>query len=110
MGISKYEFKAILTSLRDQYDYDKARAEKLSNIYGSDVMPSNNSRLTNAIFKILHKTFPPKGYFCAIQSYCYDFDFGRSEDVCQEASSEDELWDFLVSEIQVVDSKMTSDE
>lgn len=77
MQISKNTFKEIIEALRGQYDYDKAKSEKLTEIYGSDVQPTDNSRLTNQLFKILHAQFPPSGDFCDIQSFCYELDFGR---------------------------------
>lgn len=100
MGISKNDFKAILKALMDQYDYDKARTQKLSEIYGSDVMPSDNSRLSNALFKILHKTFAPEDGFCSIQAFCYDLGFGRSIGLTFDEGV-DQLWEGLISKIEV---------
>ena len=99
MIINEIEFKAILSSLRAQYDYDAARAEKLSNIYGSDVMPSDNTRLTNSLFRVLHLRFPPlRDGYCDIQTFCYDLNFGRSGvDIPLGADPIDILWDSLIS-------------
>tara|TARA_B100000809_G_C15018534_1_gene487590 strand:- start:724 stop:1053 length:330 start_codon:yes stop_codon:yes gene_type:complete len=92
MDITKEDFTKVLKDLRDQYDYDKLRAEKLSNIYGADVMPSDNSRITNALFRLLHFCFPPTGNFCAIQAFCYELDFGRSVDIEFSADPISDLW------------------
>jgi hypothetical protein len=95
MGITKSNFRAILNALRNQYDYDKGRAILLSNIYGSDVMPSDNSQLTNVLFKLLHGDFPPTGGFCKIQAFCYDLDFGRSKDIEVSEDPIADLWNDL---------------
>ena len=97
MEITKEVFTKVLRDLREQYDYDKVRAEKLSNIYGVDVMPSDNSRITNALFSLLHFYFPPTESFCSIQAFCYELDFGRSVDIEFSADPISDLWDNLKS-------------
>ena len=95
MGISKSNFKAVIDALRNQYDLDKGKAIILSNIYGSDVMPSDNSQLTNVLFKLLHQDYPPTGDFCKIQTFCYDLDFGRSKYIDVSADPITDLWNDL---------------
>lgn len=90
MDFTKEQFTSVLSALKSQYDYDKAKTKKLTEIYGVDVMPSDNSRLTNEIFKMLHIQFPPNGGFCEIQHFCYELDFGR-----ESGLSIDGLWDLL---------------
>lgn len=87
------EFKEILTAIKEQIEYDKDRVHKLSAIYGADVMPSDNSRLLNTLFKILHKQFPPEGDFCPIQTFCFDLDFGSGLETKQDPI--DDLWEEL---------------
>lgn len=98
MLFSKSEFKGVIEALRDQYDYDKARSVRLSEIYGVDVMPSDNSRLINALFMLLHSHFPPKADYCPIQAFCWELDFGRSTDIEKSDSPIDELWETLQDE------------
>jgi hypothetical protein len=98
MTITQVEFKCIIEALRDQYDYDKARSVRLSEIYGVDVMPSDNSRLINVLFRMLHGQFPPKADYCPIQAFCWELDFGRSADIEKSDSPIDELWETLQDE------------
>ncbi len=95
MGITKSNFRAVLDALRNQYDYDQGRTILLSNIYGSDVMPSDNSQLTNVLFKLLHQDYPPSGDFCKIQTFCYDLNFGRSKDIEPSNDPITDLWNDL---------------
>jgi hypothetical protein len=92
MNFTKDDFISVLSALQDQYDYDKARTEKLQQVYNSDIQPSDNSRLTNQLFKLLHKQFPPNGDFCEIQHFCYELDFGRSS-----GSDINALWESLIN-------------
>lgn len=101
MKISKSEFRKVIEAIRSQYDYDKARSEQLQEIYGSDLMSYDNSRLTNAFFDLLHTVFPPKHGICPIQSFCYDFDFGRSKDIAPTKDPIGDLWGVLILELEV---------
>jgi len=93
MIFTKSEFSVFIDALREQHDYDIERQKILSDLYGSDVMLSDNSRLTNAIFKGLHAQFPPINGFCEIQHFCYVLDFGRKS---IELINVDILWNKLI--------------
>ena len=100
MNLLKKDFRVIIESIRDQYDYDKSRANDLAAIYGVDVNPNDNSVLLKALFGILHLHFPPlENGFCSIQSFCYELDFGRDSGIAVnlESDSIDSLWDSLHS-------------
>lgn len=93
-------FTEIIEALRGQYDKDAVNAKRLSDIYGSDINPNDNKLLTQAIFKLLHKTFPPKGD-CYIEIFCYDQDFGRKSNKTIE-----DLWNELIMDFDVVDPEI----
>lgn len=92
-------FYQILDNLKEQYDLEKKRAQQLSDIYGSDINPNDNSRLTKSIFLLLGEFFTDD-QLSHIAFYCYDQDFGRYDGI---ERSYDDLWDTLIKEIKVVD-------
>ena len=80
----------ILSSLREQHDYDISISEKPKDIYDFNTNPTHNTRLINALFEVLHLEFPPGNNPCPIHSFCYKEDFGRFTDI-----TTDDLWSEL---------------
>lgn len=93
MEIDYKLFRVIIEGIKVQYDNDKAVSRRLSEIYGSDINPPNNSRLYNSLFAVLHLHFPPVDGFCRIQTFCWDLDFGRGLDSSDPIAA---LWDELI--------------
>lgn len=81
-----------LLALRDQYDNDVKRAQVLSDIYGTDIDPVDNSTLGNYIIGILERNFD-----IDVAHFCYEQDFGR-----KVGKSIETFWDEAVSSIKVV--------
>lgn len=96
MAINETEFREVISALRDQNDYDKAKSIELSRAYGCDVPISDNSRLRNVIFDLLHKQFPPTD-FCKIHCFCWDIDFGRAT---SSADAIGDLWEQLNADLK----------
>lgn len=100
MNLLKKDFRMIIESIREQYDYDKKRAQELSDIYGADVNPNDNSFLLDALFGVLHLSFPPlDNGFCSISTFCYELDFGRDSGISVDFDCDpiDSFWDSLHS-------------
>ena len=94
--IAKELFIESVNALRDQHDKEVARAKTLSEIYGSDIDPVDNSLLTNIILENLRSHFPVQEE-CDIAYFCYEQDFGRKINKGPEA-----LWVDMVNTINVV--------
>lgn len=94
MTFSKSQFINTIEAIKGQFDYDKKKTELLENAFETDVNPYDNSRLVNAIFKLLHNQFEPKDNRCEIQAFCFDYDFGRA---LQPKMSIEELWKELTN-------------
>lgn len=92
MIFSKSDFISTIEAIQEQSDYDRKKTELLENAFEADINPYDNSRLVNAIFKLLHCQFKPKDNRCEIQAFCFDYDFGR---VLEPKMSIEELWEEL---------------
>jgi len=99
MTFNQELFQKTIIALREQYDKDKETAKKLTEIYGADVNPNDNSLLTNLIFELLQKQFPTTDGFCDIQTFCFDQDFGRKLVAVRDPI--DLLWKNLIGNIDV---------
>lgn len=92
LKFTKQEFIDTIKAIKSQCDYDQKKAELLSDIYNADVMPNDNSRLTNQLFKLLQAQFKPLDGKCRIQEFCYDFNFGEE---LKPKYTIEELWEDL---------------
>ncbi|MDO6737070.1 hypothetical protein Q4548_04270 [Wenyingzhuangia sp. 2_MG-2023] len=92
MNLTKEVFVDIITTIKNQHDYDLFKSEKLSEILNCDTTIYDNSRLINSFFKILHQKFPPGKDFCSIQHFCYELDFGRR---LEPTKTIEQLWEEL---------------
>ena len=95
MYIHKDLFVTTINALMNQSDLENSRAKLLSDIYGSDIDPNNNSLLTNAIFNLLLEQFGNDGLL-NIEHFCFEQDFGRK--VNKDAEM---LWEELIKELDV---------
>lgn len=78
MKISEKQFIDAISRMKEQYDIDLRQAQKLSDIYGSDINPNNNSRLYDTIIRLIRPDFKKyKGYICEIEQFCWEHNFGR---------------------------------
>jgi hypothetical protein len=100
MAISKQLFITSIENMRKHYDQEKARAKMLSEIYGADIDPIDNSKLYDTIFSLLRTQFP-KNHYCYIEAYCWDQNFGRDVNKSIET-----LWKELINDIDVVEPEM----
>lgn len=96
--ISKEQFVQTIIALREQHDYDKKRAEELSEIYGTDIDPANNENLTKIIFTLLQTEFKPHEDGCDIERFCYELNFGRGLETPDPIW---ELWEVVVHQLEV---------
>tara|TARA_R110002012_G_scaffold321174_1_gene547887 strand:+ start:1408 stop:1710 length:303 start_codon:yes stop_codon:yes gene_type:complete len=90
--IGKELFTESLEALRTQYDIDLERSKRLSEIYGADIDPVDNSAITSVLFKILDFN-NNKG---KIETFCYEENFGR-----HTKRTIEDLWYSLVKDIKV---------
>lgn len=95
MKLTENIFKEVLTNIMQQHDNDVARAKTLSEIYGTDIDPTDNSLVTKAIFLIFGEIFNTD-QLSDIAFFCYDQDFGRKAD-----RTIDDLWNDLIKSIEV---------
>lgn len=93
--ISKTLFTTVIGNLQAQFDKDRERANVLSEIYGSDIDPVDNSRLTESIFQLLKTRFN-KEAMEDIKIFCYEQNFGR-----QTKTSIEDLWESILKNIDV---------
>lgn len=101
--INKKTFFKVIDNLRHQYDTDQERAKVLTNIYGSDIDPIDNSLLTESVFLLLSHNFN-ENQVEDIKIFCYTQNFGRIVNISTE-----ELWLLITKEIIVIDPKNASD-
>lgn len=81
--------------MQQQHDKDIERAKRLSELYGSDINPSDNSLLTKAIFTLFEDMYNPE-QLAEITFFCHDQDFGRKAGV-----TVGELWNKILKQIDV---------
>lgn len=93
--MNKDLFVKMLDALRDQNDKDVERATVLSEIYGNDIDPTDNSILTSAIFQVMKEAFGSIA-LSEIEHFCFEQDYGRS--VNRGAG---QLWDQLLKDLDV---------
>ena len=95
MLFDRQEFIETINALRSQYDFDVDTCKVIGKALNCEFPLNNNSRLTNQVFKLLHKQFPPstKGY-CVIQHFCYEQNFGRNG----SSLTVEILWDCLIKQ------------
>lgn len=93
-------FTKTIIALRDQYDQDKKRAKELSSIYGADIDPVDNSKLSKMLILFLQDMFKPKDGHCEIEIFCYEHDFGRKLDGDNTGI---DLWNRLVKDQKVIE-------
>ena len=86
--MNKNLFVNIITALQEQYDDDLAKAYILGKVLDYEANPYDNSKLSNAIFRLLRLYFKDKTD--DIEIFCWEHNFGRMNDVSIE-----KLWDFL---------------
>jgi len=86
--MNKNLFINIITALQEQYDDDLAKAYLMGKVLDYEANPYDNSKLSNAIFKLLRLYFKDKT--SDIEIFCWEQNFGRMNDVSIE-----KLWDFL---------------
>lgn len=95
MTLHKTLFISMVEALRDQNDKDLERAKLLSDIYGRDIDPTDNSLLTSAIFQVLKEAFGDEG-LDDIQHFCFELDYGRNAN-----KGADQLWEDLLKGFSV---------
>jgi len=86
--MNKNLFINIITALQEQYDDDLAKAFLMGKVLDYEANPYDNSKLSNAIFKLLRLYFKDKT--SDIEIFCWEQNFGRMNNVSIE-----KLWDFL---------------
>jgi hypothetical protein len=86
--MNKNLFINIITALQEQYDDDLAKAYLMGKVLDIEANPYDNSKLSNAIFKLLRLYFKDKT--SDIEIFCWEQNFGRMNNVSIE-----KLWDFL---------------
>ena len=91
--MKRQTFLSAIEGLSRQFDIDKERAELLSDIYGSDINPNDNSLLTDSIFGLMEDVLSEE-QMDDIRYFCYDQDFGRAVN-----KSIEQLWE------EIIDSK-----
>lgn len=100
--VKKALFIKIIENLREQYDYDVAKADLMGKVLDvEDIKAYDNSKLTESIFSLLQLQFPPDKEGCEIQRFCYDLNFGRSlgeTNALSEYGAIMDLWDYLNSQ------------
>jgi len=94
--MTKDLFIGTINAMKFQSDNDKNQAQKLIEIYGSDINPHDNRALTDAMFDFLKEFFPQS--IEEIQRFCFEQDFGRATNSNVEA-----LWWLCLREMEVVD-------
>ena len=99
MRIKKETFIAVLGNLQKQHDKEVERAKILSDIYGSDINPNDNSLLVESIFLIFKDVFN-NDQIETIQFFCFDQNFGRIDGLKSET-----LWNKMLGEIEVKDAE-----
>ena len=97
MTIKQDTFFKVIDSLKNQYDKDVERAKLLSDIYGSDIDPVDNSLLTDSIFSLLLLHLSDQQVL-EVSFFCYDQNFGRNVNIGNE-----DLWNTLINLIEVID-------
>lgn len=95
MKLTENIFKDVLNNIMQQHDNDVSRAKTLSNIYGTDIDPTDNSLVTKAVFILFGEIFNAD-QLSEIAFFCYDQDFGRKAD-----RTVDDLWNDLIKMIEV---------
>lgn len=95
MKLTENIFKEVLANMMQQHDSDVARAKTLSEIYGTDIDPVDNSLITKAIFIMFGEIFNDD-QLSDIAFFCYDQNFGRKAN-----RTIDSLWDDIVKNINV---------
>jgi hypothetical protein len=93
--MDKALFVKMMDAMRDQNDKDVERATVLSEIYGSDIDPTDNSILTTAIFQVIKEAFGAIA-LSEIEHFCFEQDYGRN--VNKDAG---QLWDQLLKDLDV---------
>lgn len=91
--MNKNLFINIITALQEQYDDDLAKAYLLGQVLDLEANPYDNSKLSDAIFKLLKLYFKDKT--SDIETFCWEQNFGRMNNVSIE-----KLWDFLQEPIK----------
>jgi len=86
--MNKNLFINIITALQEQYDDDLAKAFLMGKVLDYEANPYDNSKLSDAIFKLLRLYFKDKTD--DIEIFCWEQNFGRMNNVSIE-----KLWDFL---------------
>lgn len=95
MKLTEKIFKEVLTNIKQQNDSDVARAKTLSDIYGTDIDPVDNSLITKSIFILFGEIFNDD-QLSDISFFCYDQDFGRKAN-----RTVDDLWNDLIKNMEV---------
>lgn len=88
-------FTEIMSNLKTQYEKDVERASVLSNIYGSDIDPVDNSLLTKSVFSLFETHFSLE-QLSEISFFCYDQNFGLKANRTIK-----NLWDTILKMIKV---------
>lgn len=101
MLITKEDFIGFIDALKEQYDYDKSYSVLLEQALGASNVPNyNNSTVTNLLFSLMQKQFPPdsKGN-CEIERYCYELEFGVVDGV--RVITAEMLWEALIKDCDI---------
>jgi|TARA_Y100000310_G_C20704425_1_gene834117 hypothetical protein len=95
MKLTESIFKQVIAKLQEQQDNDNNRAKLLSDIYGADIDPTDNSKVVEAVFLMFNDIFSID-QMAEISFFVYDQDFGRKAN-----RTIDDLWNDLIKMIEV---------